>query len=336
MSKSLVQGAWKLLSSELLLHDAINRSSHSVNFLANKLFIFGGEHEPRKPIDNKILKIDLETKKFEYVEGKSGDKHVPCPRVAHSASFINEKLYIFGGRVGIGMDEGALNDLYEFNTATNEWKLLDDGVSKANDQRPAARSYHAMTSLDEKLYIFGGCTESRLNDFFSYDTVKAEWKKLAQDELIKPRGGSAICSYKNEATNEACIYLFGGFCGHELSDCFKYSIEENSWSQISGLPSGLSVFASASLNQPNARIIVHGGEIDPSTQGHTAAGEFTADTILFDGEAWSKVKIENEEVMPSSRGWHAGSSGSGKFFVYGGNLENNARTNELWQLELQF
>ena len=109
------------------------------------------------------------------------------------------------------------------------------------------------------------------------------------------------------------------------------------WTQLANLPRHLSVFASATaLNDSNQiRLIVHGGEVDPSTLGHEGAGEFSQTTYIFDGQKWSMLDFdENEANRPASRGWHSGAySNDGCFYIYGGNLENNQRTNELWQLK---
>ena len=85
-------------------------------------------------------------------------------------------------------------------------------------------------------------------------------------------GGTSLNAFEN--LEEKCLYLTGGFCGHELDDCWKYDIKQNVWTKNSNLPRHLSVFASASvLDNDKVRLIVHGGEIDPSTLGHNGAGK---------------------------------------------------------------
>jgi len=292
--------------------------------------VFGGEHDSRVPISNNFIVYDLNSSKWSSIENKGNLSSIPCSRVAHSSCLINDKIYIFGGRVGVGMGEGSLNDLYEFDTSSNNWKLLDDGKSINS---PVARSYHAMTSLSNRIFLFGGCGENRLNDFYSFDISKNEWSRLAQDERIAPRGGSSICSYKSNG--QEYIYLVGGFCGHELNDCFVYNVQNNSWSKATNLPLGLSVFALTSVDDgkfAGSRLILHGGEIGPSTEGHKSAGEFSNDTYLFDGDNWSKVEAENK---PVPRAWHAGTYSNGKFYAYGGLLENSERNGELFELAFE-
>lgn len=46
------------LSSGIPSH-LVGRSSHALAILANYAYIFGGEKEPRKPIGNELLVVDL-------------------------------------------------------------------------------------------------------------------------------------------------------------------------------------------------------------------------------------------------------------------------------------
>ena len=43
---------------------------------------------------------------------------------------------------------------------------------------------------------------------------------------------------------------------------------------------GCSVFGAANL--PDGRIVVFGGEVDPSSQGHAGAGEYSDATLVLD------------------------------------------------------
>ena len=131
----------------------------------------------------------------------------------------------------------------------------------------------------------------------------------------------------------SCLYVIGGFKGEEIDDVFRYDVGKNEWSQVVGsLPRKLSVFACAApvVAKGKVRVLVHGGEIDPSTIGHNGAGEFSSDIYAFDGENWDILKSSSENDKPSNRGWHSGCFGDSVFYVFGGNLENNNRTNELW------
>ena len=324
---------WQLLPSKPL-----ERSSHTINYINNKLYLFGGEHEPRIPIDNEVHVYDITSAKWSIAESTSASDQKPCPRIAHSSSVIGDKIYVYAGRVGVSMGEASLNDLYVFDTKTNTWTKLDDGEDDKQSVRPEKRSYHAMCAHKDKLYVFGGCSANhgRLNDLFEYDTKANKWTRLNSDEKIAGRGGSLLC---NDPEADF-LYVIAGFCGEELNDMYKFDIAANGWTRIADLPRKLSVFACSTVessklkvNGHNVKLILHGGEIDPSTIGHNGAGEFSNDTYIFDGTNWHMLD-NSSPLKPTSRGWHAAcfSSADDTFYIFGGLLENVLRNNELWSL----
>ena len=338
--------SWSLLFPKTMhleaIHKLLERSSHSVSLVKDKIYIFGGEREPRIPIDDNLMMYDLKLNKWSVAEVKSVER--PMARIGNASCVVNHKLYVFGGRTGIEMGEGSLNDLYEYDTETNIWNQLKPNL--ISNENPPPRSYHTMTSLKNKLYVFGGCSadHGRLNDLFEFDLTQNKWKQLKSDDRIAPRGGSSLCSFEssNEAAEPSCLYLVGGFKGEELDDVFKYDLAQDVWTQESSMPRKLSVFAGSSVNNDKliidgkkVRLLVHGGEIDPSTKGHNGAGEFSSDIYAFNGDKWH-ILSNNHGEKPSNRGWHAGCYGfDNKFYIFGGNLEDNNRTNELWSLNFE-
>lgn len=92
----------------------------------------------------------------------------PLGRSLHSATLINERMYVFGGWVPLngsgdeseesGGIEGARseeerplsrphwrcsNDLCCFNVQTRAWESLDESIVDTNDQVPRARAGHS-------------------------------------------------------------------------------------------------------------------------------------------------------------------------------------------------
>lgn len=193
-----------------------------------------------------------------------------------------------------------------------------------------------MTIVDDKIYIFGGCSANhgRLNDIQTFDLRTSQWSRVSNvPEKILPRGGPGFCGYSS--ASQRFLYIMGGFSGEEQDDCYKVDLATQTFTDVERLPFKLSVFATASLSRPDLHLVVHGGEIDPSQLGHSGAGEFTSQTMVFDGERWTKVVSESGE-KPSSRGWHSGCADDqgSRFYIYGGNLESNQRSNELWCLSI--
>lgn len=97
------------------------RSSHAVAMVGKKAYVFGGEFEPRVPLDNDIHVFDLETQQWSVMEA-TGDK--PSPRVGVAMAAVDTIVYVFAGR---DKDHKELNEFYAFDTTTAVWKLLSSG-----------------------------------------------------------------------------------------------------------------------------------------------------------------------------------------------------------------
>lgn len=301
-----------------------SRSSHSLIVIGRKAYVFGGEHKPRVPIGSTIHIYDLDTSTWSDCKGNGT---MPSERNAQTAAAIGRKIYIFGGRQGITMGEGSLNDLHEFDTDTNNWREI-----QSNDVVPEARSYHAMVAHGDKLYVFGGCgAKGRMNDLHSFDVITNTWTALPTCDAITGRGGAGLVTVQNS------IYVVGGFSGKEMNDVFKFDILTNSWSELS-LKSPIparSVFGICSLD---SQIFVVGGEVDP-VDTHAEAGQFSNNCFVMDvnsNEGWKQIFPSGS--VPEPRGWFSVASVRDKkckgVLIFGGNSSKNERLNDLYLMEI--
>ena len=83
-------------------------------------------------------------------------------------AIINDSLYTFGG-----YNIQKLNEFYEFNINKHSWKKV-----KFTGKAPCPRSGHLMSSLKNKLYIYGGTdnNDKALNDFYEFNIYTISWK----------------------------------------------------------------------------------------------------------------------------------------------------------------
>ncbi|CAN6448405.1 unnamed protein product [Victoria cruziana] len=294
------------------------RSSHAVAVVGRKAYVFGGEFEPRVPIDNNTYAFDLDQSAWSIVPA-SGD--IPPPRVGVMMAAVNHTIYVFGGR---DADHSELNELYSFDTMTNQWKLLSSGQTG-----PEHRSYHSMTADDQSVYVFGGCgVRGRLNDLWSYDTKYGRWISYpAPGNACKPRGGPglAVCGGK--------VWVVYGFSGVELDDVHCFDPVTGEWKQVESRgdkPSARSVFAAVGIGK---YVVIYGGEVDPSDQGHLGAGRFSDEAYALDTETlvWTKFEDKGHGEHPGPRGWCAFSVAGGEgMMVYGGNSPSNDRLGDIF------
>lgn len=335
-------------------HAPLARSSHSINAVGSKLYVFGGEHKPREPVDNLLYCYDLEARAWAAPVPGTAAAPAPGARVGHTAAALGGKLYVYGGRTGVdtgvgtGTGETALGDLWEFDLAQGSWREV-----KAPGG-PPRRSYHAMAASDTKLYVFGGCGEAgRLNDLWEFDPLAHEgagaWRGLPSSPHIKGRGGAGLVA----SADGASLFVICGFCGHELSDAHRFDVASGGWDcpgcceedMAAALPAR-SVFglgshacgACAACSHAN-HVLLFGGEVDPSTQGHEGAGAFSNDVFCMDtahgrgaASAWHKLQPEGQPPMP--RGWFAAAAVPGGMVVYGGNSASNERLEDMWLLKV--
>ncbi|XP_042504176.1 nitrile-specifier protein 5 [Macadamia integrifolia] len=297
------------------------RSSHAIAVIGQKAYVFGGEHSPRVPVDNKLHVFDLQDLTWSVAD-VTGD--IPPPRVGVTLSAVGNTIYVFGGR---DADHTELSELYSFDTSTNEWTLLSSG-----DIGPDHRSYHSMIADDDHVYVFGGCgVAGRLNDLWAFGIKDHKWVKFPVPDSCRGRGGPGLAVVGGK------IWVVYGFAGEEMDDVHCFDLVNGEWSQVETTgekPTARSVFSTAAIGR---YIFIYGGEVDPSDLGHMGAGRFTDEVYTLDTETkvWSRWDdVADSKEHPGPRGWCAFSAGTrdGKegLLVYGGNSPSNDRLGDIF------
>ena len=98
-----LKAKWTRIATDPLLP----RSSHSLTVVKSRAYIFGGEIKPREPVDNSVHVFTLPSSEEDEVDyqnisakvATSGGE-VPAPRVGHTASIVDDRIYIFGEEAG--------------------------------------------------------------------------------------------------------------------------------------------------------------------------------------------------------------------------------------------
>ncbi|KAJ4136513.1 hypothetical protein NW768_004128 [Fusarium equiseti] len=329
-SVKTLSACWSFVTSSKRL----SRSSQAVSAIDQKLFVFGGELLPRKPVDNRVDVVNLSSTQ-DAVQTLSAPSKAPDPRVGSPSTTIDSKLYLFSGRGGLDMKPiEEAGSLWCYDTANNTWDLITPADPSAS--LPAGRSYHCITSDGiDKIYVHSGCPEQgRLSDLWVFDTAKRSWTELP----FAPgpaRGGASI------AFLDGKIYRMNGFDGKtEQGGALDiFDTKHSSWSTITFEPDG--------KEGPEARsvsallpISVHGksylltmfGERDPSSLGHAGAGKMLSDVWAFDLNEGIWQKVETGDG-PVARGWFDADVTENGIVVHGGLGEDNERLGDVWVLK---
>jgi ELWxxDGT repeat protein len=253
------------------------RTSAMMWSIGNKIYMFGGTVGANY---NDLWEYDITTFNWTWLKGSNtynqsgvyGTKGVaastntPGARWQASAFTYNNILYLFGGNgYNSGATSGELNDLWEYDPATNNWTWLsgNDAINSfgvygtinvaAPANIPGARETGQMHTIGTKAYLFGGRGFAsaggfqNLNDTWEYDfaTNQWTWKKgpstggnagVAGSYGIEDPANYPIARY--HATSWALsgkLYVFSGTpFGPEYNDLWEYNPATNNWRYIKG------------------------------------------------------------------------------------------------------
>ncbi|KAJ3428961.1 faciogenital dysplasia protein [Anaeramoeba flamelloides] len=161
------------------------------------LYLFGGEYQKKQLIffQNDLHCYDLATKKWKKPTSIKG--RFPKARSFHTATRVNSKIYIFGGR---GSNNEFLNDIHYFDARTFSWYFID------TNPLPGARAWHSCNLVNDRLIVIGGTSLIRNNSVWVYHIKNKKWESLSikgHEHLGKAYGHSSVF-WKNK------MYIIAG------------------------------------------------------------------------------------------------------------------------------
>ena len=262
----------------------------AVGTLSGKLLVMGGygkDYAGNNGYQNDLWQYDPATTNWVWlkgsiyknqagvygVKGTAATSNTPGARQYLSSWSLNNKFYIWGGygrdNVGISGNSGGLNDLWQYDLATNNWTWLrgsniinqfgvygNQGVASVLNE-PGAR-YQATSWNTNVLYLMGGSgyasvgAPGALNDLWKYDPITNNWTWLKGGNTIGQSGVYGVQGVPN-ATNKpggrysafswglnGQLYLMGGYSydgsgvqGY-TNDLWKYDPTTNNWTWLKG------------------------------------------------------------------------------------------------------
>ncbi|KAL3471981.1 hypothetical protein BJX99DRAFT_12828 [Aspergillus californicus] len=135
----------------------------------DQIYAFGGFDQYTDEVYNHVLRLDLNTLRWELVDNY-GD--IPGVRMGHTASlYQGDKLVVFGGENEHGE---YLSDVVIFDITTSTWTQPD-----IHGSVPRGRARHAAVLHEDKLFILGGIMDSSaiLDDMAYLDLKTWTWSR---------------------------------------------------------------------------------------------------------------------------------------------------------------
>lgn len=233
----------------------------------------------------------------------------------HSANIFGTKIVMFGGQ----NEEGLLNTLRIYDTATGEWEEpLTSGAA------PEARALHSSVVVGTELMIWAGYDgETPFQDFFVLDLRSWKWSnpQLSGTPPAPREGHSAVVL-------AAEIVVFGGADGEQwFNDLHLLDKDQLSWSQprVRGqVPTPREGHSATPYG--DHKMIVFGG---------TDGGDCFNEVHEFDTDSleWTTLTVRGE--APAPRVFHTATLvGQHQLYIFAGH-NGEDRFNDLLVLDLQ-
>ena len=184
---------------------------------------------------------------------------LPAPRVSIPVAKVNNKIYICCGS-GYGQ---APNDMYEFDTITEEWTRLADPIKEPGNGYLTSPSF---ANADGILYLMGSINQNGIHQ--KYDPVTNTWTRLQNAPVANMHGGT----YVNLGNSN--YYIAGNPSSQTV---YQYDILLDIWTKLPDLsmPSGYG-YASCVINN-TAYVVAAASNGNPWV------------VLSYDGTNWSKL-----------------------------------------------
>jgi len=243
----------------------------------------------------------------------------PRPRHGHRAVAIKDLMVVFGGG-----NEGIVDELHVYNTATNQWF-----VPPVKGDIPPGCAAFGFVVDGTRILVFGGMVEygKYSNELFELQASRWEWKKL---KPRPPRNSAPPCPRLGHSFTLIGnkVFLFGGLANDSedpknnipryLNDLYTLEIRPNSNVMQWDVPScygqapppreSHSAVAYVDKEGNNAKLIIYGG----------MSGCRLADLWILhiDTMTWNKPQLNG--VQPLPRSLHSATMIGNRMFCFGG------------------
>ena len=242
------------------------RHGHTMVTLPDgRIMLFGGEGYQGE------LKNDLFTYDANGWNTVIPANDPPPKRKEHQAWTMGSKMFVYGGYG----ENGALDDMWTYDTESNEWYGPVGGSNL-----PARNGHASIPQSDGSILILGGqgSDGNNLNDFWRYSS--GSFQQL-------PDCPRAYSNHIAHMIDDDVLFVFG-----EPGVIAYYQFSAGMWDLLSGGPP-LNGYACSSMSQ-NAE----GQNIIFIFGGHTASGDES--DVVYEFNTVTGELTQREELMPQT------------------------------------
>ncbi|KAF1785936.1 Filamin [Phytophthora cactorum] len=314
------------------------RSGHSLSIVGSSGYLFGGcdYAEPPGPTNDLFaLKINANApSEWERLRSPLSGAWPP-PRWKHSATVVDNKIYIFGG---FQSSSTRFNDLWIFNPITLDWVQpgagsggLNGNLHRASVAKPVAptlpapRGAHSAVAIRRNIYMFGGYGGTGygrrdFDDLYMLRTDDLSWTKVtSKGKPPDKRAGHQAC-----AVDDLMLVCGGWNSVAQFNDLHIFDSTVNSWTLVEGTHMATTLprwnhACCAVLAIPHAKVFVFGGVVGEANN-YNAQGSYMNDLSVLDtGEmSWSIPDIEGTPPCGRSDTTLAYDDKGSRLIVFGG------------------
>ncbi|KAK4993640.1 hypothetical protein LTR50_000251 [Elasticomyces elasticus] len=307
------------------------RSKHTVSVVKGRAYVFGGTCQDGEGIkrlaNNDMHVIILPSSGIAAADYKNipprGD--APAARLGHTASVIDDCIYIHGGSAGFNEDPiEESGRVWVFDTSLSTWSCLHPSESS---ELPAPRSNHASATSE-----FPQPTAPRTDEGY-----------MPQ----RPPDPADVVPEPPAANSYGTLFIYGGTAGAEqspLTDILAFDIRSRTWTPFSSPTSAAT--SKPSLASIDNRLYSFSGDraefLDISDGTPTDKGG-TSDLRLVPQGEWSTINLPSDSsfrkrsgavIIPVTTG-----QGRNYLLLLGGEVGSTEKgsdaASDIWALQLK-
>uniref|UniRef100_UPI0037E976E6 host cell factor 1b n=1 Tax=Semicossyphus pulcher TaxID=241346 RepID=UPI0037E976E6 len=242
---------------------------------------------------------------------------VPRPRHGHRAVTIKELMVVFGGG-----NEGIVDELHVYNTATNQWF-----IPAVRGEVPPGCAAYGFVCDGTRLLVFGGMVEygKYSSDLYELQASRWEWKRL---KAKAPKNGPPPCPRLGHSFSliGSCCYLFGGLANDSedpknnipryLNDL--YCLELRPGSSVVGWEIPLTSGQPPPPRESHTAVVTSGCGVNRLIIYGGMSGCRLGDlwVLHIDSLTWSRPTLSGTAPLP--RSLHSATTINNKMYVFGG------------------